>query len=87
MIGGYYSHAAAVTPSDSVVLSPPCYAFMVGTSGTVTFEVFGANYDPGAAPGDTTPVQLYCIAGYIYPIRCSLIKSTGTAAENIVALW
>jgi hypothetical protein len=47
--------------------------------------VTGPQIGPG--PADGTPTVLYCLAGYVYPIRCSMIWATGTTATGIVALW
>ena len=52
----YYSHAETITPSDTAVLNPPCFAFTTAVAGTVTFFVFGDKYLPGAATSDTTSV-------------------------------
>jgi hypothetical protein len=83
----YYSHAETITPSDTAVLNPPCFAFTTAVAGTVTFFVFGDKYLPGAATSDTTSVQIYASIGVIYPIRCSRIMATGTSATGIVGLW
>jgi len=103
-----YKHCAAVTPSNTAFLDPPCSAFIVGVSGNVKLLGFYGNTQPGGnaeqgssqlplgttgqqinstATYDTTPVTIYCVAGYIYPIKCSQIFSTGTGATGIVALW
>lgn len=104
-----YSHAAAVTPSDSTLLATPCWAITVAASGNVKISTFWANTQPvggtgspsrgssvlptgvtgptlGATSNDV-PCVIYCVAGVVYPIRCSKIFATGTAATGIVALW
>jgi len=99
-----YNHAAAVTPGSGF-LNPPCSAFVVGTSGNVTFNVLLDNSQLGnttpqyssqlpagstgpqigpAGSYDSTAVTIYCIAGFIYPIKCCKITS---APSGIVALW
>jgi hypothetical protein len=83
-----FDHAEAITTSDTLFLNPPCHAFMVGVSGTVTFNVALDHLQLGpAGVYDSTAVQISCIAGFIYPINCCRIWATGTTATGIVALW
>ncbi len=71
-----YSHAANVTPNDSVDLATIAWAFMVGVTGPVKVTTFW---------GDTVIVQ--CIAGYLYKIRTKRVWAASTSATGIVALW
>ena len=71
-----YDNAEAVTPSDSTVFSPVLDGFHVGVAGNVAVVT-----EAGSAVTLTA-----CLAGTIYPIRVSKIKSTGTTATTIVGL-
>lgn len=68
--------AAAVTASDSTVLDTT-RALYVGTTGDVSVVTKDGNTVTFAA----VP------AGAILPIRVTKVRSTGTTASNIVALW
>lgn len=74
-----YTRAVTVTPNDSSDLSDVADALYVGTGGhiSVIFE------------DDTSPVTLNSFAngGLLENIRISRVRSTGTTASNIVALY
>jgi hypothetical protein len=69
-------HAIAVTPSDSTDLTHISRFIIVGATGTLTFVTVG---------GET--VQITATAGFIYPIKVTRIRATGTAATGIVVLY
>jgi hypothetical protein len=68
--------AAAVTPSDSADLANVSRALYVGVSGDVVVITQG---------GDTVTFKAAPVG--VLPIAVSRVKSTGTAATNILALW
>jgi len=72
---GPYTHAAAVTPSDTVDLVSVSRALYIGTAGTLIVIT---------ADGDTVTFGAVT-AGTLLPIRVSRVKVSG--ASNIVALW
>lgn len=76
---GQWSHAAAVTPSDSVDIGTiPTSAIFVGDAGTVT----------AVMAGDGAAVTFKCVAGQILPISVTRINTTNTSpGTSIVALW
>jgi hypothetical protein len=64
----------AITPSDSVDLSPiPCYLY-VGTAGTM--QVIPA------ANASATPLDLGTVSGFL-PIKVRRVMLTGTSATKI----
>lgn len=69
-------HAALVTPSDSTDLTNVTRAIYVAVAGDVSLIMQdGAQFTwPGMAVG-------------YHPVRASRIRSTGTTATGIVALW
>lgn len=67
---------AAVTPHDSNELAAGCKALHIGGAGTITL----------IAVDDSVAVQLTVAQG-ILPIRAKVVKSTGTSATLIVALY
>lgn len=68
---------AAVTPSDSTVLSG-VRALWIGGAGNVAIR----------AGGMTAAVTLVgATAGQIIPIRANVVMSTNTTATNIVAMY
>ena len=73
-----FTHALNVDSlkSDTVDLTVPSRAFMVGVSGNVQFVTKN---------GDL--VTIYAIAGVIYPIRMTRVYSAITAATGIINLW
>lgn len=73
---GPATRGQAVTPSDSVSVGT-CRALWVGGAGNVAVTT---------VHGDTfTLVGVQ--AGTLIPVRANLVKSTGTTATSIVALW
>lgn len=70
-----YEDAIAVTPSDTVVYSPPLRALYVGTASTATLTV---------VTGAGNTVEFGNVAPGVFPIICISVKSTGTTATNIV---
>lgn len=71
-------NAAAVTPSDTVDLAELTRGLYVGGTGDVTVNMA----DTGSA------VKFAAVpAGTLLPIRASRVKSTGTTATDIVAVW
>lgn len=77
------SRAQSVTPSDTVGLPVQvegqeiCPLLYIGGAGDVAVETAG---------GDTvTFVGL--LAGSFFPVHVRKVKSTGTTATNIVAVW
>ncbi len=72
------AEAAAVTPNDSTVLSPPCRSLYVGGTGDVSVDMMrtGSAIVFGAVP-----------AGTILPARVIRVRSTGTTATAILCLY
>ncbi len=68
--------AVAVTPSDSVLISPPPRALYIGTTGNLKVTML-----------DGTVVTFNTVPVGIFPISVTLVWSTGTTASNIVALY
>ena len=67
---------AAVTPSDSVDLTPPCRGLYVTGAGNV------------ACVGDDDAVTVFAFAaGEIKPLGPKRVNSTSTTATGIVALY
>jgi len=55
-----------------------------------TTEIDCNAFSPVDADGDVVvitaagvTVTLYCLKGIIYPVRCKIIKNTGTTATNV----
>lgn len=73
----YPRHAAFVTPSDATVFDGP-----------VNLRVYGAGniVVTPAAPG-MADVTLTLAAGDDVPFMVLAVKSTGTTATNILAVW
>ena len=71
-------HAAAVTPNDGSDLATFARALYVGTGGNVTLDTAG---------GETAVAFVGVAAGTIIPVRAARVRSTGTTASDIVALW
>lgn len=71
-------NAAAVTPNDSTDLTNTARALYIGGAGNVTLDTAG---------GQTTVAFVGLAAGTILPVRTARVRSTGTTATNIVALW
>lgn len=66
----------AVTPHDTNELAAGCKALHIGAAGTISI----------IAVDDTEAVSLNVGQG-ILPIRAKVVKSTGTTATTIVALY
>lgn len=74
--------AEAVTPSDTADIPGraqrgPTRGILVGASGDVAVVMSSGR----------TVVWPALAAGIIHPISCTRVKSTGTAATGIVAVW
>lgn len=69
--------AAAVTPNDSTDLTRITDAITASTAGnaSVIFD------------GDSNPVTVYLLQGATYAYRIKRVRSTGTSASGIVALY
>lgn len=67
----------AVTPNDSTDLTIVCRALHIGTGGDVVV----------ITKGGTTLTLKNIASGVLYPVRAARVKSTGTTATDIVALW
>jgi hypothetical protein len=72
-------NAAAITPSDTVDLTSPTRGLYVGVSGDVVAIM--------ADDGTTSVTFTGLAAGVVHPLRVKRVKSTGTTATNIVALY
>ena len=68
--------AFAITPSDTVVISPPTRAVYVGTTGNIT-----ADFIDGG-----TSILLNAVPVGMYWWRVSKIHATGTTASNIIGM-
>lgn len=75
---GPASAAAAITPADSDLDTTTC-AVYVGVGGDLTVVM--------SRDGSTTTLFANVVAGTLLPIRCKQIRSTGTTASSIVALY
>jgi hypothetical protein len=71
-------HAAVVTPSNSEDLAAWTRAIYVGGAGNITLDTVG---------GESSVLFSAIPAGTILPVRARRIRSTGTTATLIVALW
>lgn len=71
---GSYQNAVAITPNDTTQIK--ARGFVVTVAGVVTIVDTG---------GVTTAIP--CAVGIIMNIEASIIKSTGTTATGIVALF
>ena len=71
-------YAAAVTKSDATVLSPVPRALYIGVGGDVVVTMAADGSDVTFANVPT---------GTKLPVRVSKVKSTGTTASSIVALY
>lgn len=70
-----YNDAVAVTPSDTVVFSPPLRSLYIGTAATATLTVVTA---------DGATVAFGNVVPGVIPVACTQVKATGTTASNIV---
>ena len=71
-------YAAAVTLSDSTVLTPTPRALYIGVGGDVVVTM--------AADGSDVTFK-NVPTGTKLPVRVSMVKATGTTASSIVALY
>lgn len=67
--------AVAVTPSDATVI-PVTRALYVGVAGNLAVRM-----------ADGQSVTFVTVANGIFPIQVDMVKSTGTAATDIFALY
>lgn len=72
-----YMDGAAVTPSDSADLTYITRGVYVGGAGAVAL----------ITPAGTTITFAAVPVGTILPVKAARIKSTGTTATNLVALY
>lgn len=70
-------YAVAVTPSNTTDLTNVTRALYIGGAGDVTVDM----------PDGSTVLFANALAGTILPIRVKRVRSTGTAATGIVALF
>jgi hypothetical protein len=70
-------HALAVTPSDSTDLTTNSRALWIGVAGDVTLDTAG---------GETTILFKNVPIGWLQ-VRTARVRSTGTTATNIVAVY
>lgn len=77
-LSGPYRNSAAVTPHNTTELDPLPRALWVGGVGDVVVKL----------ADDTSTTTLTAVAaGTLLPLRPVLVKSTGTTATLIIALW
>lgn len=73
------SHAALVTPNDAADLPGGAACLLVGTSGALKVTTAG---------GETLTLPAEAVvAGAVLPLRVVRVWSTGTTADDVVALW
>ncbi|MGN6812553.1 MAG: spike base protein, RCAP_Rcc01079 family [Thermomicrobiales bacterium] len=72
-----YTHAVAVTPSDSTDLATPARALFVGGAGAIVLNTTG---------GETSVTIAAVPAGTTLPLSVKRVRATGTTATSIVAL-
>ena len=72
------SHAAAVTPSNTTDLTYVARGLYIGVAGNVTLDTQG---------GESSVLFTGLLAGTILPVLTTRVRSTGTTATSIVALW
>lgn len=76
-VSGPATKIVAVTPSDTVDLSPPCAALYIGGAGNVKVTAV----DGGTETFTAVP------AGTILPVAASRVFSTLTTATSVIALY
>lgn len=74
---GPCEHAAAITPNDSTDLTVTTRAIYVGGGGGIVIVTKGGEEVTLAGAA----------AGSVLPVRVARVKSTGTTATDLVALW
>ena len=74
---GPVSHAAAVTPADGTEFANVTTALWVGGGGNLSVVMAG---------GETVTLS-GVLPGTLVPLRVTRVRSTGTTATNILALW
>lgn len=79
-----YTYGVQVTPNDSTVFDRVTRAIYVGTTGDVTVKMLTG---PKANTANNEIKFVNVPAGTELKIRVSAVKSTGTTANNIVALF
>jgi hypothetical protein len=71
------SHAFAITPHDTNELAQDTRAIYVGGAGDVSVIM----------QDGSSVVFSGCPAGLLLPIRCTMVKATGTTATLLLGLW
>lgn len=74
---GPYTRAAVISPHDTNELSNVTRAILVGGAGNMAVVTQG---------GDSVTLT-GLLAGHVYRVAVKQVKSTGTTATNLVALW
>lgn len=72
-----YGSAAAITPSNSTVLSPPPTALWIGTSGTLVAVMAGNGGTVTVSVAASPPVTPLCVSQVL----------AATTATGIIGLW
>lgn len=73
-----FKKGVAVTPNDNTDLSPkPCRGLMARVAGDVSVIL----------DGDTAAVTLSLAVGVVLNVRAKRVRSSGTTATGIVALY
>lgn len=76
-------NAVPVTPSDTTDLTYMTRGLYIGVAGDVTVNMLNGTSATNIGTVTFTAVP----AGTILPIACWRVKSSGTTATNITALW
>lgn len=74
-----YTNAAAITPSDSTDLTYVTRGIFVGDGGAKHIAVI--MQDSGTVTFENVPT------GTFLPIRVTRVKTTGTTASKLIAVW
>lgn len=77
--------AFAITPSDSDPLTVIVRGIYVGTSGDLTVLLANDNTGEDDVPDGTVITFANAPVGY-HPLRCVMVMSTGTTADDLVGL-
>lgn len=75
-LDGPAQHAATVSPNDSTDLANHTRALYVGTAGNIVVDMVRTGGS----------ITLTGVSGFL-PICVKRVRSTGTTASDIVALW